>query len=165
MKRAIILVLVVGLLLGLVHIGLSLQSSSAAPPQQPPGGGTVGPRLLTIAENVTLAPQGEEGYMFNSEWLNVQSYRLFKLYARTPYVSETPPPRVRAFESPLGNVDEGSYGEVEADYELRATPSGHPNRWVMATPFEGLYSKILVYAENESGENVTVSLYLLMAQD
>ena len=164
MKRAIILVLVVGLLAGLVHMGLSLQSSSAAPPQQPPGQGAPVqvPTLLTIAEDVTLNP----GDTFRSGLLDVQSFRLFKLYARlTPYVSEEQPPvRIYLSESPFGAAVNEHFVNINPDYwwHWRGSPR---TRWATALSFDGLYSSIGANAKNNGTENVTISLYLLMAED
>ena len=157
MKRTIIIALVGALLLGLVHIGLSTQSS-AAPPQEP---AAEGPVLVTIAENLILEP----GDTVSSGYADVKSFRLFKLYARTPYVSETPPAvRVRVHESPLGSEGEGSYGSPEADFEWKARGVTTP-RWVIASSFDGLYSKMRVWAKNEGETQVTISLYALMAEE
>ena len=115
MKRIVILAIVGGLILGLL-LPTGLLAKSA--PGQGQSTQAKGPVLLTIAENLTLSPAGEEGDMFISEYRDVTSFRLFKLYARlTPYVGPTPwdgetqpPVRVRVLDSPLGTPGEGSYG-------------------------------------------------------
>jgi len=163
MKRTVVLVLVVGLLLGL----LLSTGVSAKGPGQPQSTQAQGPILLTIAEGQTLAP----GEVFRSEWRDVKSFRLFKFYAHlTPYEGVTDKDvNVRVLESPLGDPDEGSYcGVAGVDaYVWRALPPAPavPNRWVMTLNFTGLYSKMMVFARNDCGEEVTLSLYLLMARE
>ena len=162
MKRTVILAIMGVLILGLVTMGLPLQSSSAAPPQQPPAQAVQGPILLTIAEDVTLEP----GERTPSNWQDVQSFRLFKLYARlTPYVSEEQPlVEVYVNESPFGAADKESLGSINFDYwwQRRGSPF---DRWVTALSFDGLYSSISVQARNNGAEPVIISLYLLMAED
>ena len=166
MKKFAVLAIVVVLLLGLL---LPTSLMAQGPPNQPQQPAPQGTSLLTIAENLPLEP----GERFDSEWLDVKSFRLFKLYARlTPYEGETPwegetqpPVRVRILDSPLGNVDEGSYGSAPANYEWMASPSKAPMRWVIASSFDGLYSKMKVFAKNDGDTPVTISLYLLMAEE
>ena len=153
MKRIMISVLVVALIMGLAFIGLSPRSAVA----QPPGAGV---KLVTIAEDLTLQPKGEEGDRFTSEFLDVKDFRRFKLYAKTPY-SASPPVKVFCFDYPAEG--EMSYGTVGAPYDWFARPMTSPDRYVMVAPFEGLHSQIRVYARNDSSTQTTVSLYLLMA--
>ena len=164
MKKIVVLTLVVGLTLGLLlPTGLSPQSS-AAPPQQPT---PEGPVLITIVENLTLMPAGDtEGKdVFKSGWMDVSSYRLFRFYAKlTPYVGEAAPVSVRIHESPTGTADE-VYGICPADYEWRASPPWDPVQYCIDSPFEGLYSKIRVWARNDSNAPATISLYGLMAKE
>ena len=160
MKRTIILVLVVALLAGLGYIGFSAQSSAAvdSPPQAQKG-----TKLVTIAEDLTVLPGREN--QFVSEWLEVESFRLFKLYGiLSPYVEgEEANVVVIIRESPTGTKSTGGVGGVDNSWS--ANPPHAPRQWVMHPSFDGLYSNISIIARNEGSAPVTVSLYLLMAKE
>ncbi len=124
-----------------------------------------GPVLITLAENVTIEP----GERFKSEWLDVKTFRLFKLYARlTPYVSETPAAVFFGLnEHPVGAAGPsglGHYGYVPADYEWQPHGGTIP-RWTLVSSFGGLYSEMRAYARNDGDTPATIYLYLLMAEE
>lgn len=163
MKKIAILVLVVALLVGLVCIGLPSQTSAAKPlPPMPKG-----PGLVTIVEDHELGPED----VFMSDWMDVTSFRQFRLYAGLAkddsYIPRT---RVVVLESPLG-VGDVSYGGIRVyGYETPdpwwPQPPDQIEWWGVAGAFDGLYSKIRVVARNYSGNATeTVSLYLLMAEE
>jgi hypothetical protein len=162
MKKIVVLAIVGALVLVLLlSVGIGAQG---APPQGKQGNPQEQPVLLTIIEDHTLAPSGQEGDVYQSEWLDVGSFRLFRLYARMPYdVSVTPGAiRVHTNESPLGDV---SYDTISPDCDWDERGSSTNRRWVATSNFSGLYSKMSVYAENAGDTQVTISLYLLMAQE
>ena len=161
MKRIVTLVIVGALILGLIIpnvISAKVNPGQGQSPQLSPHDQTV---LHIIAENQTLA-QGEK---LLSEWIDVSSYRVFKLYARQEQASwESPEVRVWMKETALSAI-EGKYGDkiAQPDWYDGDADEGI---WTMAYEFSGLFSKIVVTAKNYSDNtSANIHLYLLMAKE
>ena len=161
MKRIVALAIVGALILGLVIptvIYAQSNSGQGQSPQLSPHDQTV---LQIIAENQTLAP----GDKFKSEWIDVSSYRCFKLYAFQEQASgDSPVVEVWMNETALspterrygGNIAQPDWYDGEADEGI----------WSMAYNFSGLYSEIKVTAKNTSDvTSSSIHLYLLMAKE
>lgn len=178
MKKALIIVLAMALLAGLGYIGVT-ESASAADNGSSSRGAAHDTVLVTIAEDLTLGHDIPFDNALVSDYINAESYRNFKLYAKMtpgppPFVFpvEVPPPYVVVVveENPLG---EGLSFAGEIPFlSWQGIPWPPEERWTMIEPFEGLYSNIQVSVFNmtglfdpEAGYDITIDLYLLMAKE
>ncbi|MFC2069238.1 hypothetical protein ACFLTP_09585 [Chloroflexota bacterium] len=165
MKRTIIVVIVVALLAGFGYIGVSAQSSAEAalPPQA-----QIDTKLITIAEDETLASGGGSPD-FKSEFIDVKSYRDFKLYVKmtpgptSPGSPVTLPVVIRVMEHPVGGSP--SWGQLESrdTWNKLPFPAGD-ERYTMIEQWNMLSSMINVTATNSGSSDVQVSIYLLMSK-
>jgi len=183
MKKALITVLVMALLAGAGYIGITA-SASAADNGSSSRGAAYDTVLITIAEGVTLG-SAFPGNGFMSDYINVENYRNFKLYAcMTPGPDTFPPPDP---PNVLLSVNEHPLGE--GPNYARSIPPGswigmplppEESRWTMVLPFDGLYSNLQVSVLNMSAfpplpppdppvppkpVDITVDIYLLMAKE
>ncbi|MFC2015216.1 hypothetical protein ACFLUP_04415, partial [Chloroflexota bacterium] len=153
MKKLIIIAVVLVMVLGLL---LTTGASAADPPAQPVPFRSGDAVLLTIAEDVVIEP----GVSSMGDYIDVKSYRQFKVYASLrPRASGDPQPlsHVSIFESATGMS-----GSVNVEFDNVWEPRS--SRWMLVSDFDGLYSKLKVSIKNRDSAPITVSIYLLMAE-
>jgi hypothetical protein len=168
MKRILIPILVVALIAGFGYFGFINQASAASPTL--PSSAMKDVKLITVAEDVTLA-SGATGPDFVSEAIDAKEYREFKLYVEMtpgPGPTDFVPPTI---DLPLNVIRVGEFpinGPAYAFFTYNTwnkMPVPPPSRYTMAVSFNGLYSAFNVAAFNDSGQDVEVSMYLLMAEE
>ena len=158
MKRIVALAIVGVLILGLLVPTITFAQGS--PGGNPPSQGNPQEQtiLLTIIEDHTLAPYDTEGDTYWSEWIDVKSYRVFKLYALQG--GQSPVVDICIHDSALGAPDDVVYAGLTPEW------GGFPQEWTIAYEFSGLFSKVRVRARNESSEtSANITAHLLMAKE